>query len=128
MMPSCAAPVAANQEVISAAFLNVRRSVLAVFIAIMLIPLGCGQGSNRVATPQGDPIVRVLILENVATVQISANDPPTIRAGSGKLRGSGFPATLKRRSFSPPPVGGLAICRWVPANPHRAGQGRGRSG
>ncbi|HWE01826.1 MAG TPA: SpoIID/LytB domain-containing protein [Tepidisphaeraceae bacterium] len=63
--------------------LPLRVSLVAFCIAASLFPLGCGQGANRGATPQGAPIVRVLILENVATVEISANDPPTLRTGSG---------------------------------------------
>ncbi len=60
-----------------------RAAVICSFITIALIPQGCGQGANRSASRQGAPVVRVLIMENVASVQIGATDPPTIHAASG---------------------------------------------
>jgi stage II sporulation protein D len=59
-------------------------------VLITLLPIGCSQGCNQNrnlgTVPNGTPAVRVLLLENRASVNLSATEQPTVQVGSGPIQ------------------------------------------
>src|SRR5690606_4229751 len=67
-----------------------------LFLLLFLLPLGCGQPVHT-PVPEGTPIVRVRILENLKQVTVAASEEPSIRFTSEpaprRLRLSGGAST-----------------------------------
>jgi stage II sporulation protein D len=62
---------------------SLRLICVCAFLALSLIPSGCGQNQNHAALPSGAPMVRVLIVENRQHIDLAASTPPTVRVGNG---------------------------------------------
>jgi stage II sporulation protein D len=60
------------------------RYVLAVCLALLLMPLGCSQQRHQVALSDRSPVIRVKLLENQQQVMMSASEPAAFHAASEK--------------------------------------------
>lgn len=87
--------------------------LIGLVAAVAIIPFGCQQQHGRFSSsPQGTPIVRVLLLDNRTHVNLAAQEPPTLRApgaSGARLNLSGGSSVDVRRDGAGWRIGELAI-------------------
>jgi stage II sporulation protein D len=69
-----------------------RAAAVSPVASLPFLQSGCTSSQNKVATPQGIPAVRVLVLENRPKVELSATEPAAVRVGGGPVQRDAVPA------------------------------------